>query len=659
MADEKKTYLINIESNLQKYADEAAEAKKRVDELKAANELLKQSGTASATEIESNNAALRVAQKEYNAAKKMVDLQTAANKSEAGSRKQLGEILTLQMQALGKLGNAYVKDEQGIRRLNPLYVEQRKRIAETKQAILDYDKSLNDGRSNVGRYGEAIGGAFQEAGSSLLGFTTVLGGVMIAVKAMFDGIKEAVMSTTGAINTMAIVAETKKQIFYDLINLKGFTKTFVSDAAGDSDVKKVKEAVQELNKVRTDGYINDLKIKTLNKELQGLLLESVDKTKTQTERLDLLNKAKVIEETITTSKIDLLIKERNATQKLLELRPNNEELKKHVLDLQGQIMDVYAQSDTTSKRLETQRTGFIQEELEQRAKDAKAHLDAELKAYEWFLKTEKKLDDEAKKEKDEQNKILQKEWEDGAKAYLDKRKKWLKREADIELENQKQKLLISELGITNEFELKRKQLENDRVMEIQNTQQIGSDVNLINEKYALLRVNLSKIESDEKYKVYANFAGAVAGIFGEHTIMAKVAAIAEGSINTYLGATQALKTYPPPYSFIAAAAQVVAGLGMVAKIASVDTNVKGAAVSMPTSITSTPAARNILVNQVQSSILTNPQLSQQQLNALPQNMLSASDIANAMKNVPAPVVTVEDINAKTSQVNKIQVRANI
>src|SRR5262249_12508602 len=47
---------------------------------------------------------------------------------------------------------------------------------------------------------------------------------------------------------------------------------------------------------------------------------------------------------------------------------------------------------------------------------------------------------------------------------------------------------------------------------------------------------------------------------------AKAAAIAQAIINTYTAATQALATYPPPLSFIAAGAAIVAGLGMVAQI---------------------------------------------------------------------------------------------
>jgi len=132
MADESKKYIINIESNLKKYSEEADAAARKVAELKTKISGLSDEQKKDGAAVEALNAQYRNAQKEYREAKKMVDLQTAANKSETGSRKQLGEILKLQEQALGKLGSAYVVNAKGVRELNPLYVEQRKRIKETK-----------------------------------------------------------------------------------------------------------------------------------------------------------------------------------------------------------------------------------------------------------------------------------------------------------------------------------------------------------------------------------------------------------------------------------------------------------------------------------------------------------------------------------------------
>lgn len=204
-----------------------------------------------------------------------------------------------------------------------------------------------------------------------------------------------------------------------------------------------------------------------------------------------------------------------------------------------------------------------------KAKDfeaTKKQLDDELAAWEWFLKTEKKLNDEAAKESLELEEKFFEEWEDLTLKDIKKRDDLKKQELEADAENFENTLAIKELQIIDEFELKKQQLENDRALELAEASRKGYDVSLIEKKYSLLRTELAVTEGREKLQIYAQFAGAVAGIFKEHTIIAKAAAVAEATINTYLGATQALKTYPPPLSFIAAAAQVAAGLAAVANI---------------------------------------------------------------------------------------------
>lgn len=67
----------------------------------------------------------------------------------------------------------------------------------------------------------------------------------------------------------------------------------------------------------------------------------------------------------------------------------------------------------------------------------------------------------------------------------------------------------------------------------------------------------------------ANVAGGIAKIAGEQSAVGKAAAIAQATINTYQGASLALATYPPPFSYIAVAATIAAGIAQVAKIAGV------------------------------------------------------------------------------------------
>jgi hypothetical protein len=164
--------------------------------------------------------------------------------------------------------------------------------------------------------------------------------------------------------------------------------------------------------------------------------------------------------------------------------------------------------------------------------------------------------------------------------------------------------------------------------------------------------------------LYSDFAGSVAQLFGEQTAIGRIAAVAQATINTYLAATKALAAYPPPFNYIAMASTILTGIAQVKKILTVKSGLPGdsggGGGSAPTAIASSAPAVRAYAGAVGSSVLNTPQLNQQQVNALPnQNILTAADLAAAFAKIPAPVVTVEDINAKVDAVRKVEVRGTI
>ncbi len=626
MADEKKTYLINVESNLKKYAEEAAEAKKRVDELKLANEELKKSGTATTAEIEASSAALRNAQKEYNQAKKMVDIQTAANKSEVGSRKQLGEILKLQEQALGKLGSAYIKDAQGIRILNPLYVEQRKRIAETKQAIIDYDQSLNDGRSNIGRYSESVGIAFADVGkkmTAMLGPVALVGAAITGAKKLFEGLKEAMMSTTFAMDMMNKVGAVTKQFYYDLA-ITG--KINIGNLIGASKIQG------ELNKLRVEEGFNVLELSKINREEQAIRERSIDRTRTHTQRLEDLNKITELESEKTKIKVGHLQAELKAKQDLLVQQPANEKLALDILAIAAKINDTYAEEDQAMRRVNTQRTGFMQEEIDNRKK-----------MYAVWMKEIEDMNIQTQKDFDESKKVI-----DDFNKYSNK--------IDQDRLKENEKIGVQEIERLAKTHLEKQKLKAKDVEEEEAWQQLIDEVD---EEIYLKDKERSKDLLDFKVQSASMAFGALSQLVGENTEAGKAFAIAQATIDTWAAANKALAAGPPPWNFIMMGAVIAEGLANIAKIVSVNTKSKSTT-SKPSSIVSAPVTQRAFATPSGASVLTQPQLSQAQLNALPnQNLLTAADIVRAMANMPAPIVTVEDINAKVRSVNKISVRANI
>ena len=142
-----------------------------------------------------------------------------------------------------------------------------------------------------------------------------------------------------------------------------------------------------------------------------------------------------------------------------------------------------------------------------------------------------------------------------------------------DLQNQ---LIIHEQEGQSLIELKQKQLKIERLNEIETAKKNGADITLINKKYSNAQIELVRAEQRAKYSIYAGFAGAVSDLLGENTKVGKIAAIAQATINTYLGATAAFKdtTGGIIVRSLAAGAAIASGLASVKKIMSVSTSVK-------------------------------------------------------------------------------------
>jgi hypothetical protein len=677
MADEKKTYLINIESNLKVYAEDAAKAKKVADELKVSLDELKKAG-AKPEEIEAATAAHKNANDEYRKAANLLKTAIANNQSETGSRKQLSEQLKLQEQALGKLGNAYIKDAQGVMRLNPAYTEQRKQIAATKQAIIDYDLSLNDGRSNIGRYGEAVSTALKGAGQSILAMLSPMALVAAGVEAarkVFEGLKEAIMSTTFGMDIMAKSGAIIKQMWYDIaINGKISIEMLISASKIQGD----------LNALRVEEGFETLKLSKINREEQAVRELSIDRTKTHAERLEYLNKVTELENEKTVLKVEHLQKELAAKQELLKQQPSNEKLMLNILALMAKINDTYAEEDTAMRRVNTQRTGFMQEEVDRRKKMTESwmkEIEDSNKAADDFQK--KRHDQEVTAEKEAQDFIDRevKRMDDEAKAkdkaVMDDYNRWVAYWDRVDAEAEARGIRDTGAGFENQ-RLKAR----DNVDALQNilnleygallasvdyVRMTDNEKLLIDQQYTENTRQLSLMRMDQQlreYDTFASLAGSVSDLFGKQTVAAKGLSVAQALISTYTAGVKAMAELPlgsgPVLRFVTLAAVIAAGLVQVKNILAVKIPGGGGGESMPTSITSSAPVQRMSANPVGSTIFTQQQLSQTQLNAMPnQNLLTADDIARALSKMPPPVVTVEDIDRVSAAKKKISVRANI
>ena len=93
---------------------------------------------------------------------------------------------------------------------------------------------------------------------------------------------------------------------------------------------------------------------------------------------------------------------------------------------------------------------------------------------------------------------------------------------------------------------------------------------------------------ETKLQAYSKVFGDISGLFGKETLAAKVAGIAQAGINTYLGATQALKdpklVAAYPLNIISAGTIIASGLQSVAKISGIQGFAEGGLISDGVSI---------------------------------------------------------------------------
>lgn len=139
----------------------------------------------------------------------------------------------------------------------------------------------------------------------------------------------------------------------------------------------------------------------------------------------------------------------------------------------------------------------------------------------------------------------------------------------MDLENQR---AIDEENITSDFERETLRLEQQYQMEVAAAEKVGADVTLIEAKYAQIREKREKELVDAKLQMTADIAGQISNIMGQESAAGKVFALAQATINTYLGASKAI-AQGGIWGIAQAAIVIAAGLKQVASIAKVKEDV--------------------------------------------------------------------------------------
>lgn len=236
------------------------------------------------------------------------------------------------------------------------------------------------------------------------------------------------------------------------------------------------------------------------------------------------------------------------------------------------------------------------------------------------------------------------------------------------------------------------QLEAKRVAEVLAAEKTGADVALINKKYEKAKTDIVKASEEAKLAAISNTLGQAASLFKENTAAYKALAIAQTLISTYSSAVKAYDSLAgipivgPALGGIAAGVAVASGLANVAKISGVKFEKggiqevggnrhsaggtkfygedgttfeaekgEGIGVLNRGAFASFMDFNNNYSNGGKSTptFMAGGGIITQGVSSNTNNGISQEMLMDAIANMPAPIVTVQDINYQTGQVVRV------
>ena len=518
------------------------------------------------------------------------------------------------------------------------------------------------------------------------------------ISAIFDVVRTRILSAVDTIKNL--FSGNYKDAAISFANAIGVTSASFNDAA-----KAAKDYTYELDRI-TDSENNYISQKAKNKQkIAELEFTAADRSKTTIEREKALTEAiRISEEELKHEKkirndklkaeVDYLAQKNNvrsedimnfinmtdeeqanSSKTMRNIRDNYEEKFNEIEKLYADVINSDTEFYEENKRNISKLSGFRKEIQDEEEKKRKEIEDAKKKSAEDEAKRKQKADEDHKKYLEseaaaeqaqidflvEQRKLFREKQEEERQKDLEARAINLQTQAEIDILNGEQ-----------EFETRRNQLEKKRLEEVRQAKQTGADIALINEKYRLESIELTRQESMAKLAVYSSLAGSIAQIFGEQTALGKAAAVAQTAINTYAAAMAVFKDTPGPLwlRIAAAAATGLIGLQNIRKILAVNTNISKGTTAAPSVSTSTSVPRfiatrvndtsNTAANTMRESrsIVSNNPSQSISSSVTNNNGITADDVRNIVSNMPPQKLVIEEFDKINSRSKKVEIKSN-
>ncbi|GIM60544.1 hypothetical protein CAPN008_05940 [Capnocytophaga canis] len=407
-------------------------------------------------------------------------------------------------------------------------------------------------------------------------------------------------------NQINALAEKRNGLEVDLITLK--------QQANDTDDAGKKELQDKLAELEEEKAERIKKTTTIQNKLNSINKEALQKRKEQLQKsleeekkliddylasgsgvAKSLDERLKLEEKAKDDRLAVLEKERKAG--LISINDYNREkleTEQNYLRTRAELVtenlsyevNLYEQLNTSKIDSETQLTAELVAEEQTRLDtiyqmkvDAlEKEKELRIKAKDWDYRKEQSFNEaklQLETEHNENKKTLHQDLENA----LSEEKKAMKA---LELQSQIQQLEeenayvqeIQKVQLQAKFEQEMEALDEQHAKGLISTDLYLKSVAVKEKEHKKNMQELDEALFDAKMENLSAVLGNAKGIFEEHTAMSKAMAVAEAMINTYLGATKAIATYPPPFGTIMAGVAIATGMANVQKIMSVKSGKK-------------------------------------------------------------------------------------
>jgi hypothetical protein len=365
--------------------------------------------------------------------------------------------------------------------------------------------------------------------------------------------------------------------------------------AADAAAQLEKET-QRIYQAETDALVPMAKMRREMEELKNI---AADQTKSAKERQDALQAAQAKLQEIKKSELDILEAKYKQIKVQNSLSYTSAEAARAEQEALAALDEAKAKYATQEKEMIGQVSGIEMQEQAKRAAAAKAAADAKKKAEEDRIKAiadaEKKAADERKAQQDlilkqygeavtalqldiaekevaggqatleeqkrviderlamekyrrEQNLIGEQEYNNNVRAInlefaqmvaddnAARAEKEKNRKA-LDLENQR---MLNDVLAANDLEAQLARLDAQKAAEIANAEAIGADTAAIEQRYDILKENRKKEYYNAQLNMASQTASQLVNLLGQESAAGKAFAVAQATINTYLGASKAI-----------------------------------------------------------------------------------------------------------------------